>query len=298
MTTFPRVWGPNVIAFFDFNSRVFNGISFSRDSIGTYIDDGVLKTAAVNEPRYEDTGLLVEAASTNYFPRSAEPLLWRPATPGFNRSAQADGVSQAITGIFVSTSAATATDQVILDHATTITANNLDKLFVSLRVKGNYGRLRVRLIKTGGTYFTGAYVDLLSGLVTAQDPGIVVSVFNSHDGYLLVKAEIIANSDSNYICQIRYVVNPGAKAFPAGSEIRAQMPQFELGMSASSFIQTTASPTSRAADVLTLTSRGAPKRVYREYTPLGSTTSVTETVPYTGVLCPPGNVRVIKVLND
>lgn len=47
------------------NGQSFNGISFSRASTGTYIDDGLLKTAAVNEPRYEDTGLLIEPVSEN-----------------------------------------------------------------------------------------------------------------------------------------------------------------------------------------------------------------------------------------
>ena len=39
--------------------------TFTRSTIGTYIEDGVLKTAAINAPRFEDNGLLMEGASTN-----------------------------------------------------------------------------------------------------------------------------------------------------------------------------------------------------------------------------------------
>ena len=48
-------------------------ITFSRSSIGTYIDRyGVLQTAAIDEPRFEKNGLLMERASTNVFTRSEE----------------------------------------------------------------------------------------------------------------------------------------------------------------------------------------------------------------------------------
>lgn len=40
--------------------------TLTRASTATYIDAGILKYAAVNEPRYQDGVLLVEAASTNY----------------------------------------------------------------------------------------------------------------------------------------------------------------------------------------------------------------------------------------
>ncbi|WP_421304686.1 phage head spike fiber domain-containing protein [Aeromonas veronii] len=46
-------------------------VNFSRNSTATYIGkDGLLKTAAANEPRFELDGLLIEGQSTNYIPRS------------------------------------------------------------------------------------------------------------------------------------------------------------------------------------------------------------------------------------
>ena len=44
-------------------------VNFSRNSTATYIGkDGLLKTAAANEPRFEKEGLLVEGQSTNLWP--------------------------------------------------------------------------------------------------------------------------------------------------------------------------------------------------------------------------------------
>ena len=39
--------------------------TFTRSTTATYVRDGVLHTAAINEPRFEDAGLLVEGESTN-----------------------------------------------------------------------------------------------------------------------------------------------------------------------------------------------------------------------------------------
>jgi len=60
------------------DEQALSGVqTFARASIGTYIDalDGLVKTAAIDAPRFEkmadgETGILLEGASTNYFPQS------------------------------------------------------------------------------------------------------------------------------------------------------------------------------------------------------------------------------------
>lgn len=48
--------------------------TFSRATTATYVDkDGALKTAAINEPRFDKDGLLIEGQSTNLLPKS-QPL--------------------------------------------------------------------------------------------------------------------------------------------------------------------------------------------------------------------------------
>ncbi|MGE6283590.1 hypothetical protein ACLHZ9_00915 [Aeromonas media] len=63
-------YGRDVLVGSDVVARMVN---FSRSSTATYIGkDGQLKTAAVNEPRFEKEGLLIEGQSTNLFPWSQE----------------------------------------------------------------------------------------------------------------------------------------------------------------------------------------------------------------------------------
>jgi hypothetical protein len=59
-------YGRDVLVGSDVVARM---VSFSRSTTATYIGkDGVLKTAAVNEPRLEKEGLLIEGQSTNIWP--------------------------------------------------------------------------------------------------------------------------------------------------------------------------------------------------------------------------------------
>ena len=54
-------------------------VTFSRLSGATYIKDGVLKTAAANEPRFESGGLLIEGQSTNLVTRGEDASTWTVA---------------------------------------------------------------------------------------------------------------------------------------------------------------------------------------------------------------------------
>lgn len=64
---------------------------FIRNSTATYIEDGILKTAAINEPRWQDGKLLLEGPSTNYAVLSSNFAgTW--ATDGFSTLTPAYGV--------------------------------------------------------------------------------------------------------------------------------------------------------------------------------------------------------------
>lgn len=80
---FPDVWIPfndslQMLAGFGDYDRLYIGdkyfelptrsVNFERSTTATYIDkSGVLRTAAINEPRFEKQGLLIEGQSTNIF---------------------------------------------------------------------------------------------------------------------------------------------------------------------------------------------------------------------------------------
>lgn len=75
-------------------------VNFSRSTTATYIGkDGLLKTAAANEPRFEKEGLLIEGQSTNLFLYSKSPdsYPWSPNGADTSFIKITDGVR--ITGI-------------------------------------------------------------------------------------------------------------------------------------------------------------------------------------------------------
>lgn len=70
----------NAVAFSDL-------VTFSRLSAGSYIEGGVLKTSAANEPRFEDDGLLIEPQSTNVVTISERWSASAYASPAWTHSA-------------------------------------------------------------------------------------------------------------------------------------------------------------------------------------------------------------------
>ena len=65
-----------------------NNGQFIRNSTATYIEDGILKTATVNEPRWQDGKLLLEGEATNLLLHSSD----------FVSSWGTDGVSVLVPG--------------------------------------------------------------------------------------------------------------------------------------------------------------------------------------------------------
>ena len=292
MATFPRVWEPNVIASFDFNTRRFSGLSFNRASTGTYIygNSGYLLTAAVDVPRYESNGLLLEPASAN-ITRPSEAWVASSGATGGNAytTTAADNAGWCTVTGGTDTGRSDGSFRVLSSGAAI--QNQTATMSIDVKKVAGY-RFRVR-VYAGGSGSDGLG-DTDSSFVDGQAPVIGAGM-------------VVLDYGSWYRIYVTRKFGDGASIFrlyPFGNEITAsgsltyRRAQVELINLPTSYLATTTAIVSRAADILTLTSSGTPKRVYREYTPLGSTTPVTETVPYTGVLCPPGNVRVIKVLND
>ncbi|WFF99559.1 phage head spike fiber domain-containing protein [Aeromonas caviae] len=97
-------YGRDVLVGSDVVARMVN---FSRNSTATYIGkDGLLKTAAANEPRFEKDGLLVEGQSTNLIGISNFPQnlgLWavpNPAGNVYSYVAAPDGSTNALKASF------------------------------------------------------------------------------------------------------------------------------------------------------------------------------------------------------
>ena len=69
-------------------------VTFTRASTATYIDRyGVLKYSAIDEPRFEKDGLLVEGASTNTLLNSADFSSWGQTNGTLNSGTTPDGIA-------------------------------------------------------------------------------------------------------------------------------------------------------------------------------------------------------------
>ena len=243
---FPDVWAPlsddlKMIAGYPVNTKL---ISFSRASTATYIDkSGVLQTAAINEPRFEKEGLLIEEQRTNYYLNSNDPSKWE--TSGVNKIQQADGNTQAITGIMTLT--ADRGEINILANSSPVSLSAGGVVSVSCRVKGTDGRLRIR-IANSSTFVSDCTLDLVNG-VTTTGSGIVITKSSiDSDGYYNFSCTFTAATAESYYFQIRVLSRSGQTVIPAGAEIRLQMPQLETGIGSTSYIPTTTTTVTRAAD--------------------------------------------------
>lgn len=291
-TTFPRVWEPNVIAQFNADERLFRGIGFARASDGTYVEGSLIKTAAANIPRYESDGLLLESGGLN-LGVARDLTTWGPSN--------------------VTTTAVDSYFYTVIENAVdashnigTRSENVVSGVLytVSMLAKRHTSGVKrwLAITVSGPTVSTSHRItfDLDDGSFTLQNSPVSGRTTRKGD-YWLCEMQILTVASGSLAFGARLSNRPinalNAWLGDGVSGIVCGAPQIEAAAMASSYMPSTGSQSSRSADILTLTVSGA-KRVYREYTPLGSTTAIIETVPYTGELCPPGHVRVIKVLND
>lgn len=291
-TTFPRVWKPNVIAQFNADERLFRGIGFARASDGTYVEGSLIKTAAANIPRYESDGLLLESGGLN-LGVARDLTTWGPSNV---TTTAVDSYFYTVIENTVGASHNIGARSVNVASGVLYTVSMLAKRHTS-------GVKRWLAITVSGSTVSTSHritFDLDDGSFTLQNSPVSGRTTRKGD-YWLCEMQILTVASGSLVFGARLSDRPINALNPwlgdGVSGIVCGAPQIEAAPTASSYMPSTGSQSSRSADILTLTVSGA-KRVYREYTPLGSTTAIIETVPYTGELCPPGHVRVIKVLND
>ncbi|MGK8226369.1 LamG-like jellyroll fold domain-containing protein [Escherichia coli] len=252
---FPDVWAPlsddlKMISGYPVNTKL---LSFTRASTATYIDkSGVLQTAAINEARFEKQGLLIEGQSTNYFRYSNDPSQWKSTgntASALNVSVINDGNTKAPTGVFTLT--ADSSVLTLIGHTgTPIQVAIGDVVSASCRVKiPSTCRIRVRFGSSQG-YVTGIYYDSVGNRIGTEEKTINNSVVLGSDGYLTIKSSyVVEAADSNFFVSfLAYDVNNINNNIAAGAVFYLQMPQSELCAQCTSFIPTSASVATRAAD--------------------------------------------------
>ncbi len=240
-------------------------VKFKRASKATYINkSGVLTEAAIDEPRFERDGLLIEGQRTNYMLNSENPASW-------GRSSNMD-VPETGTDSFGFTYGKFVCNDSLIGQASAINMASIaatksvdvsgDNKYVttSCRFKTERQvRLRIRFDKYDGsatTFLGDAYIDtqtLEINMTGGAASRITARVRKDEaTGWIFAEATIQAIDDELKIgSQIQYSPKQGG-ATVSGDYIYLATPQVEDGSCASSFIISGTTAATRASDIVTV----------------------------------------------
>ncbi|EHK3244059.1 tail fiber protein [Escherichia coli] len=240
-------------------------VKFKRASKATYINkSGVLTEAAIDEPRFERDGLLIEGQRTNYMLNSESPASW-------GRSSNMD-VPETGTDSFGFTYGKFVCNDSLIGQTSAINMASIaatksvdvsgDNKYVttSCRFKTERQvRLRIRFDKYDGsatTFLGDAYIDtqtLEINMTGGAASRITARVRKDEaTGWIFAEATIQAiDGELKIGSQIQYSPKQGG-ATVSGDYIYLATPQVEDGSCASSFIISGTTAATRASDIVTV----------------------------------------------
>ncbi|HCU0530255.1 TPA: prophage tail fiber N-terminal domain-containing protein [Escherichia coli] len=240
-------------------------VKFKRASKATYINkSGVLTEAAIDEPRFERDGLLIEGQRTNYMLNSESPASW-------GRSSNMD-VPETGTDSFGFTYGKFVCNDSLIGQTSAINMASIaatksvdvsgDNKYVttSCRFKTELQvRLRIRFDKYDGsatTFLGDAYIDTqtLEINMTGGASGRITARVRKDEttGWIFAEATIQAiDGELKIGSQIQYSPKQSG-ATVSGDYIYLATPQVEDGPCVSSFIISGATAATRASDMVTI----------------------------------------------
>lgn len=184
-----------------------------------------------------------ENASVNLYNESNTPTAWPYNTAQASVTAVTDGITNAVTG-FVTVVAANRQDVEFLAYEKQMVAG--DKVTFSGRVGGDYGRIRLRVAKSGA-YSDSCDLKLDNG-TEVHTSNFTANAVRDSDGYIRFNATFTAPSDNVYLLQVRCrFATGGDDTIPVGTVFKAQMMQLEVGSLNTSYIATPTTPANRTA---------------------------------------------------
>ncbi|HCI7743595.1 TPA: phage tail protein, partial [Escherichia coli] len=239
-------------------------VNFSRASTATYINkSGELKTAEINEPRFEKEGLLIEGQRTNYMLNSATPASWGKSanmnvaevgTDGFGFTYGKFVCNESLIGQSTTLNMAVVSTSGAVDvsgdnkHVTTSCRFKTDlELLLKIRFEAFDGsassNLGYAIVNTRSLLveITGVAADRLTARVNKDEA----------TGWIFVEATIQASKETYITSAIQYAPKKGG-VVESGDYIYLATPQVEDGSCVSSFIISGTTAATRASDMVTV----------------------------------------------
>lgn len=250
----------------DYVELTTKSASFSRASGGSYIQNGMLKYAEVNEPRFESKGLLLEGASTNLIPNSVANV-WRTSntTSSIVSTVAPDGTTA---GVIRLASVATTNSQV--GSAISVPPSGLtagDYCAFSVFAKADTHNL-IQLRWLGGSSGVSnrfVNVDLNTGEVGSNHTLAYIEVIPLANGWRRILAVTPVDGDLTgansvepgveFITSLTQSRRP-AVTMDADKAVFLFGPQVESGKVASSYIATSGAAASRSRDDWSIQAQG------------------------------------------
>ncbi|EFM3254997.1 phage tail protein [Escherichia coli] len=242
-------------------------VSFSRASTATYINkSGVLTVAAVNEPRFEREGLLIEGTRTNYILNSLTPSKWGASlwltisssgvdNFGFTYGrfdVQSSNIGNTTSGNIAVAPSPRGFDVTGSEKYCTLSCRCKCESDIDIRC-----RLRFESYDGSTTVFIGdAYMNMQTLAITTTGDGsnriTAKAVKDDATGWIFFEATIKAlDAESMIGGQVQIAPSQTVGSFADGDHIVITTPQFEGGSCASSFIISDTVAATRASDIAT-----------------------------------------------
>ncbi len=243
-----------------------NLVTFTRTSGGTYVgEDGLIKTAGVNEPRFdhnpttrESLGLLVEEARTNLLLRSEEfdNASWSKLAASATANT-ATAPDNTVTAGSLIESATTDIHVAYQDIAGSASAQYTQSIFAKANTR-SYVQLS---IGDGGPNNVSAVFNLSAGTIVSTaiggtGSGVSASIKSYPNGWHRISVTGVPAAAGNNVRQHIYILSPTLQGSYAGdgvSGIYLWGAQLEAGAFPTSYIPTTSSAATRAADIASIT---------------------------------------------
>lgn len=234
-------------------------VSFTRASTATYIDkSGCFAESAINEPRFEKDGLLIEGRRTNTFSYTNTPVSWNYDTANLTITTGVDeyGFSYGLFGVKETSTTERAT-LISTGYTRVISVSANESVTLSCRVKKVSGdgiitlRPRISYVNDDGssnTLTAGAYIDCETGDMLSYSGGeaATYNIFRESNGW--IRVEFTYKSPEAKNMYGRFEFGAHQRSIKPGDKLMLTTPQFEKGLNASSFIITTEVGATRASD--------------------------------------------------